>query len=81
MIKIIHICVDIRGAIMRLSQSRAKMAPGMSDDNGRPLTRLQAIDALMCELAKGRKVLPMGNDCVGFDYQTGCPGHQVEEGA
>jgi hypothetical protein len=30
---------------------------------------------LMDELAKGHEVLPLGKACEGFDYKTGCPGH------
>lgn len=26
-------------------------------------------------LAEGKKVLPIGDPCEGFSYETGCPGH------
>ena len=71
----IHMCVDVRGIIRRLSASRAKMAPGITDGHGRPVTRLHAIELFMDELAKGHKVVPMGEPCEGFSYETGCPGH------
>jgi hypothetical protein len=32
----------------------------------------------MDELANGHEVLPMGEPCEGFDYKTGCPGHEVQ---
>jgi hypothetical protein len=32
------------------------------------------------ELAMGHKVLPMSDECEGFDYVTGCPGHLIEDG-
>jgi hypothetical protein len=31
--------------------------------------------ALMDEIAQGHEVLPTG-ECEGFDYKTGCPGHE-----
>ena len=77
--KSIHMGVSVRGAIGRLSRSRAKMAPGMSG-NGRPLTRVEAIDALMNHLAAGQELLPLG-DCDLWDYKTGCPGHVIEDDA
>lgn len=27
---------------------------------------------------QGVKLLPIGNDCEGFSYETGCPGHMEE---
>lgn len=77
--EIIHMGVSVRWAIANLSRSRAKMAPGFTHDNGRGMTRTEAIDALMDELAKGREILPMGKACEGFDYKTGCPGHAVAD--
>lgn len=87
----LHMCLCVRGAIKNLHGSRAKRS-GFTDDNGRQLTRLEAIDALMDELAKGRETIPMhsgcGNPCKnsrlcnGFDYgpNGGCPGYPIEEG-
>lgn len=87
----IHMCLCVRGAIKNLQESRAKRS-GFTGDNGQQLTRLEAIDALMDELAKGRETIPMhkgcGNPCKnspkcnGFDYgdMGGCPGYPVEEG-
>jgi hypothetical protein len=31
---------------------------------------------LMECLQKGWEVLPLGQPCEGFSYQTGCPGHE-----
>lgn len=87
----LHMSLCVRGAIKNLQGSRAKRS-GFTHDNGAPMTRLEAIDALMDELAKGRETIPMhrgcGNPCknsslcAGFDYgvQGGCPGHPVDEG-
>jgi hypothetical protein len=32
-------------------------------------------EALMDELSRGHEVLPTTAECVGFNYKTGCPGH------
>jgi hypothetical protein len=49
--------------------------------HGTAATRTEAIEWLYDELAKGRRVLPMGPPCEGFSYETGCPGHLTFEGA
>ena len=85
-----YMCMSVRGAIKDLQSKRGKKSY-MNDDQGRPLTRLEAIDALMDELAKGHEVIPMGDKCAnpcpnadkgctGFDYGThgGCPGYCTE---
>jgi hypothetical protein len=33
-------------------------------------------NALMDELSQGHEVIPMGDACEGFDYRSGCPGHE-----
>ncbi len=87
----LYMSLCVRGALKQLTQSRAKKSY-FTDDQGRPMTRLQAIDGLMDELSAGHETIPMhkgcGNPCKnspkcsGFDYgeQGGCPGHPVEEG-
>lgn len=86
-----HLSLSVRGAIRNLQASRAKKS-AFTDDHGRPMTRLEAIDGLMDELAKGRETMPLskgcGNpcknspQCKGFDFgpKGGCPGHPTEEG-
>ena len=63
-----HMCLDIRGII------RNKSFKGFTDDNGKPMSKDAVLSALMDELAKGRRVIPLGK-CDNFDYQTGCNGH------
>lgn len=86
-----HISVRVRGSLQDLLRSRAKGSYYESDD-GKPLTRLQAIDFLVDELAKGHECIPANSSCgnpcknsstcKGFDYSKdgGCPGYPIEEG-
>lgn len=69
----IHMSLDIRGAIWN------RRFEGFKNDDGSVASRMEAFDFLCDHLALGHKQLPMSRDCEGFDYQTGCPGHEVEE--
>jgi len=86
-----HVCLNlsVRGAIRNLNAQRSQKS-GFQFDDGRPMNKAQAIDALMDELAKGHEKLPMGPKCgkpcghagcKGFDYGTqgGCPGYSEDE--
>lgn len=66
-----HCCMDIRGALHNIKQ----LVGSVTNDEGRKLDRDEIFSWLCDELAKGRRVLPFGKPCEGFDYQTGCPGH------
>lgn len=71
---IYHTCMSIDGAI-----TNAKMLKGCITVDGRTLETVKEIrDFMKGELAKGRRVLPMGK-CSNFCYQTGCKGHEVPE--
>jgi hypothetical protein len=63
--------MDIRGALRNVRD----LVGSVSDNSGKKLSRREIEDWLMDELAKGRRVVPLGKACEGFDYQTGCPGH------
>lgn len=72
MAKTIHVCLSVRGAL------RQKNFAGFQHDDGRQMTAREAENALFDELAKGHEVIPLTTDpCEGFDYKTGCPGHEV----
>ena len=71
---IYHCCMSIDGAIIN-----AKMLKGCITVDGRTLETVKEIrDFMKGELAKGRRVLPMGK-CSNFCYQTGCKGHEKPE--
>lgn len=58
------------------------LADLFTEPDGQKRTGKYVRDFLKLQQAKGRRVLPMGDDeCEGFDYQTGCPGHPIEEPA
>jgi protein gp37 len=64
----IHLSADVEGML----------ANGSLDDltdNGKPLTRDEAVTALRTLLEQGVKRIKASDDCVGFSDQTGCPGH------
>ena len=70
---IVHVCLSVRGALLNRSFD------GFTNSDGTTATRRQVEEFLLEELSKGHEVIPMSNDCVGFDYKTGCPGHKKED--
>lgn len=72
----IHMCVDISGVLRWPDKDLAKL---FKEDDGTHRSGAYVRDWLKLQLAQGKKVLPMGKPCEGFSYQTGCPGHPVEE--
>ena len=74
---VIHMSLDIAG-VMRDPDTLRILAKSATRDDGKPFENVtQLKQALQMELDKGRRVLPMSDECEGFDYQTGCPGHEV----
>lgn len=85
----VSMCLSVRGALRRLAESRSKKSE--FTDEGRPLTRLEAIESLQDELVKGRETVPLGANCSnpcqhadkgceGFNYgkNGGCPGYWLK---
>lgn len=69
-----HVCMNIDGAIRN-----AKDLRGCIKADGCTLNTLAEVrEWLNKQKAKGYRVLPMGC-CKGFDFQTGCPGHDSDE--
>jgi hypothetical protein len=75
---VMHMSADIRGMLNNHSR-KGSLKGVFKDDNGRPISDYEAREYLYDCLAKGWKVIPMG-DCDNFDYQTGCKGHSTQEG-
>jgi hypothetical protein len=69
----IHLSLDIQGYLMNHTHKRDYA--GMFIRDGRPMSAEKSKRELLHQLSLGRKVLPVGT-CEGFNYQTGCPGHE-----
>jgi hypothetical protein len=70
-----HMCVDIEGV---LRWPDKKLGKFFTDDGvHRPVKYVR--DWLEIQLSQGKKVLPIGEPCEGFSFQTGCPGHPIDE--
>ncbi len=69
-----HMCMNIAGALRNPQSLKS-----FTHDNGIPCTVAEARDFLRMEQYKGRRVIPLGEPCEGFDYQTGCPGHPMSK--
>lgn len=79
MSRTIHVHLNVRGALMNY---RPRDFKGMLVDKatGRPLTPREAKAALLDVLARGIEAMPIGEPCEGFDFSTGCPGHDMPGG-
>lgn len=66
-----HMCVSIEGVLRWPDKELVKLFDNKSGKYVR--------DYLKLELLKGRKVLPIGEPCEGFDYVNGCQGHEETE--
>jgi hypothetical protein len=75
--RIIHMCADIRGMLNNYTR-KGSLKNTFTDETGHKLSHEEAREYLYDCLAKGWKVIPMG-ECDNFDYQTGCKGHRVED--
>jgi len=71
-----HMSLSVRGA---LGWPKRMLREMFRTDDGHPLTPDEARDELMSHLSEGHEVLPMGS-CEGFDFRTGCPGHEARRG-
>lgn len=73
-------CQSVTGPLMRWNNRDWKNATKwITKNDGSKFTPEELKKAFMDELAKGHEVIPMGKVCDGFDYKTGCPGHDVAE--
>lgn len=73
-------CQSIEGPLMNWGKKEWKNAlKYISDENGKPYASIDALKhAFLDELAKGHKVVPIG-DCDNFDWEHGCRGHVIGE--
>ncbi len=59
----IHMCLDVRGALMNWTDEEWHNV--LIDDSGKPLSAREGKMALLNELAKGHCKIPIGDDCEG----------------
>ncbi len=71
-----HMCMNIAGALR--NAGKRSMAGLLTDDYGVEMSDKKVREYLAECLEKGWRVIP-SSDCEGFDYQTGCPGHVIEQ--
>ena len=69
-----HLCLDVKGFLMRHTRKRDYVGLFKTDD-GREMGPDEAKRELLNQLALGRKVIPTC-ECDNFDYQRGCLGHK-----
>ena len=78
MIKTYHPCLDIRGALRKSDTALSSL--NLYDHKGRWMSLAETRKLLRDHLQQGHRVLPMSDECVGFSYESGCPGHEKEDG-
>lgn len=69
-------CMSIEGCLRNHKGRKIKI---FDDENGIQTSDKEARKYLAECLAKGWRVIPFGEPCEGFSYQTGCPGHECKE--
>jgi hypothetical protein len=65
-----HVCMSVEGAL------RNRDFNGFKNEDGSKPHWTEVKKFLEEQLELGRRVIPMSKECIGFDYQTGCPGHE-----
>lgn len=76
---IFHMKQSIAGC---LRNNRVGTIDFLEDSEGNPLSDEDARILLTSLLNKGHKVMPVGDDCEGFDvFGGGCPGHEPLSGS
>lgn len=68
-----HYCQNLRGALKNWDAQRWK---AVARDNG--MTPAQVKKQFELWIFEGKRVIPIGDPCEGFSYETGCPGHPAE---
>lgn len=69
----IHLCQSVSGALKHWDNSTWK---AVAKDNNITVECLKERFRIM--EFEGKKVIPLHEECEGFSYETGCPGHEVK---
>lgn len=72
--RVVHICQSVDGALRNWGKAEWKH---VAKENGRSPEYIRK----QFEIYKfeGKKVIPIGPMCDGFDFEKGCPGHEVTD--
>lgn len=74
---LLHLQISLRGALINWQDREWRNC--VKNDQGRTLSPQEVKAYFLDCLSEGKKLIPMDPSCEGFDYQTGCPGHRIEE--
>lgn len=66
-----HLCQSVEGALKNWGVREWK---SIARENGLSIAECQSV--FRQYLREGIRVIPIGDECEGFNYQTGCPGHK-----
>ena len=73
-----HLAQSVRGLLHYSERDMKQALRWVTKDGGEHFRNTSELrEALMDELAKGHEVISTG-PCEGFDFVTGCPGHEVK---
>lgn len=70
----VHVCQSVQGALNNWKKAEWT---AVAKENGLSIDALKERFRIMD--FEGKKVIPIGDPCEGFSYETGCPGHEVKE--
>jgi len=69
-----HMCQSISGALRNWDKKTWEI---VARDNNMTVNAVK--EKFRIWEFEGKKVIPFNEPCEGFSYETGCPGHPVEE--
>lgn len=69
-----HWCQDVRGALKNWNKGQWEQ---VAADNNTTAIRVKEQFRIMD--FEGKRVIPISEPCEGFSYETGCPGHPVND--
>lgn len=72
----LHVSLSVEGALKNWKKSEWQ---ALAKSNG--CTADEMKEGFWALLREGKQVIPLGPECEGFSYTTGCPGHKQEDEA
>lgn len=69
----IHVCQSVQGALKNWKKKEWESVARSNDTTADALKEQFRIFDF-----EGKRVIPLGEACEGFSYQTGCPGHKED---